>query len=318
MKLFDAKRYEDFPKPLRKHKYIFIFAMLILSIVSFAVFYVGINLQSILLAFRKFVRDNPADPGYYVWSMDNFRNIFSELAGSSQSSTQLLRAFKNTLLLFVFGNGITMPVSFLASYYFWKKAPGYKFFRVVLYIPSIMSSVVMAIIFKNLVDANGFISHLYMSVTGSAEALPSYLKQDSTAIWFVIIYICWVDLGGHYLLFTAALHRIPEEIVESANLDGVTPLREFFSICIPLIWPTLYIILLQKIAGILSADGPILVLTNGDNKTYTLGFWSYMQVIVNHSYEFPAAVGLLMTAVVAPIAILSKVLMSRVFKDVEY
>ena len=59
MKLFDAKRYEDFPKPLRKHKYIFIFAMLILSVISFAVFYVGINLQSILLAFRKFIRENP-------------------------------------------------------------------------------------------------------------------------------------------------------------------------------------------------------------------------------------------------------------------
>lgn len=316
MKWIDMRKYDDFPKSLRKNKYKFIFCMLILSVLSFCVFYIGTNVQSILLAFQKFVRENPMDPGHYEWSLDNFRNIFKELSGNSDSSTQLLKALKNTLLIFFVGNGVTLPVSFFTSYYFWKKMEGYKFFRVVFYLPSIISSVVMVIIYKNIISPNGLFSWINIYLTG--EAIQPFLAQDSTAMWFVIIYICWTDLAGHYLLFTAAMHRIPEEIIESAQLDGITPLKEFTSICVPLIWPTLYIIFLQKVAGILGADGPILLLTNGGYGTYTLGFWSYMQVIVGHSYEFPAAVGIMMTLVVAPIAILSKYLMSKVNKDVDY
>ncbi len=316
MALFNMEKYNDFPKPLRKNKYLFIILMLSLSIISFAVFYVGINLQSILLAFRKFMGYNADGTEKYVWSLDNFRQIFEELGGEGSSSTQLLTALKNTLLIFVCGNSVTIPMAFFASYYLWKKTIGYKAFRVVFYLPQIMSSVVMVIIYRNIIAPNGLFS--YFSVQWTGEALPPLLSQDSTAIWFVWIYTLWIGFAGSYLLLTAALHRIPMEIIESAQLDGITPLREYFQICIPLIWPTLHIIILQKIAGLLSADGPILLLTNGLYKTYTLGFWSYMQVVVGHSYEFPAAVGIMMTLVVAPIAIIARKLLSGVYKDVDY
>ncbi len=312
----DMRKYDDYPKSLRKNKYKFIFCFMILSILSFLIFYVGVNLQSILLAFQKFVRESPMDPGHYEWTLDNFRNIFKELSGNSVASTQLLEAFKNTLFLFVMGNIVTLPMGFFIAYYIWKKMTGSGFFRVVFYLPSIISTVVMVIIFKNIVKPNGLISWFFIQTTG--QAAPPFLAQNSTAIWFVWIYNTWDGFAGAYLLLTAALHRIPSEIVESAQLDGITPLREFINICIPLIWPTLYIILLQKVAGILSADGPILLLTNGAYKTYTLGFWSYMQVFDSHSYEYPAAVGICMTAVVAPIAITAKWLMGKVYKDVDY
>lgn len=316
MKLFNPERYNDFPKPLRKHKYPFIILMLSLSVVSFAIFYVGINFQSILMAFRRFEGYAADGSDIYSWTTENFRNIFKELSGTGNSSTQLLQAFKNTLLLYVCGNAVTLPSACFISYYLWKKLRGYKFFRVVFYFPSIISSVVMVIIYQNLIAPNGLFGHLSLSLTG--HTVPPWLSQNSTAIWFVFIYNTWVGFAGAYLLMTAALTRIPEDVIESAKLDGITPLKEYFKICIPLIWPTLYIIILQKIAGILSADGPILLLTNGNYGTYTLGFWSYMQVIVGHSYEFPAAVGIMMTVVVAPIAIVARKLLARVNSDVEY
>ena len=76
--------------------------------------------------------------------------------------------------------------------------------------------------------------------------------------------------------------------------------------------------ILEKIAGLLSGDGPILLLTGGDYDTITLGYWSYKQVILGNQYEYPAAVGVVMTLVVAPIAILSKNLLGRVYSDVEF
>ncbi len=316
MKLIDWSKYDDYPKPLRKNKYKFIILMLGLSIVSFAVFYLGINLQSIMMAFRSFEGYGADGSEIYVWTFDNFIKIFSELSGNNEASTKLLLAFQNSLLLFFFGNIITLPVGCLLSYFLWKMIPGYKFYRTVFYLPAVLSTVVMTIIFKNIFAPNGLISTIKIALGG--PPLDPLMQQDSTAIWMILLYNCWVGFGGQFLLQTAALHRIPAEIVESAQLDGATPFIEYVKICIPLSWPTIYIILIQKIAGILSADGPILLFTGGQYKTTTLGFWSYEQVILGHSFEYPAAVGLMMTLVVAPIAIFSRNMLSKVYADVEF
>lgn len=313
-----SERYNDFPKPLRKGKYPFIICMISLGIVMFAVFYVGINIQSILMAFRRFEGYGENGNEIYSWTLENFGKMFDALSGNAgdESQRQLALAFKNTLLLYVCGNAVTFPMGWFVSYYFWKKMKGHKFFRIVFYLPHIISAVVMTILYKNIIAPNGLIGAISIKLMG--ETVPPWLYQDSTAIWAVYIYNTWIGFGGEFLLLTSALTRIPEDIIESAKLDGITPFKEFFKICIPLIWPTLYIIILQKIAGILAADGPILLLTNGNNETYTLGFWSYMQVIVGHSYEFPSAVGLVMTLVVAPVAIAARKLLGRVYRDVEY
>ena len=318
MKL-DMHKYDDYPKSLRKNKYKFIILMLSLSLLSFGVFYVGINFQSIMLAFKVHVKENPMDVGHYEWSFDQFRNVWQSLTKPT-SSDKLLIALKNTLFLFFMGNAVTLPMACFISYYLWKKMYGSAFYRVLFYIPQILSSVVMVIIFQNFVDPSGVISTIVFRLTG--KPMKPYLQTYGTSIWMIWIYNTWIGFSGSYLLLTAALSRIPSEIIESAQLDGITPLKEFFKICVPLIWPTLEIILLQKVAGLLSADGPILLLTNGDYNTYTLGFWSYMQVYGQGSGEntmcFSAAVGLCMTAVVAPIALLTKYITGKVNNDVTY
>lgn len=315
MNWLNSEKYYDYPKPLRKHKYKFIFCMLILSIISFAVFYVGINAQSILMAFQKLV-DVDGGKKVYEWSFDNFKRFFKDITGDPSASSSLLLAFKNSMLLYVVGNLFGIPMGCIVSYYLWKKIPCHKFFRTVFYLPSILSSVVVVIIYRNIVAPNGLISSIMIKVSGNV--LPPLLSQPDTAIWMIVIYNIWTGFAGAYIILTAALWRIPEEITESVRLDGCTAFKEYIYICIPLCWPTLYILILEKIAGLLSGDGPILLLTGGDYDTITLGYWSYKQVILGNQYEYPAAVGVVMTLVVAPIAILSKNLLGRVYSDVEF
>ena len=84
-----------------------------------------------------------------------------------------------------------------------------------------------------------------------------------------------------------------------------------------MIFPTVQILILQKVTGLLSADGPILLLTGGGADTYTIGFWFYSQVILSHSYEYPSAIGLAMTAVVAPLALLIRWWTNKIQKGFE-
>ena len=218
MKFFDMSKYNDYPKPLRKGKYPFIICMLSLSIISFAVFYLGINIQSILLAFKKFTGYAADGSEIYVWSWDNFRNIFLELSGGGTSSTQLLQAFKNSLFLFFAGNGVTIPTGCFISYYLWKKMRGYSFFRVIFYLPVILSSVVMVIMFRSFIDPNGFLGAISVAIKG--EPVPPWLSQYGSAMWCVFAYNTWVGFGGMYLLLTAALHRVLQDLRAARLADA--------------------------------------------------------------------------------------------------
>ncbi|MCI8435821.1 MAG: sugar ABC transporter permease [Clostridia bacterium] len=309
-------RYDDFPKPLRRHKYLFIVLMLSLSIISWAVFYVYVNFSSFAMAFQKFVGYGENNEEIYVWSLDNFRRFWQEMTYKGYAVKQFKAALKNTLFLFVAGNIVVMPMAFLVSYVLYKKIHGEKVFKVLLYLPSILSTVVMVTIFKNIVEVHGLISSISQKLTGKAVTV--LLHDDHWAKWTVWAYNTWVGFCGGYILLTAAMSRIPEEIVESAKLDGIGAWTEFWKIIIPMIWPTVHILLLQKITGFLAADGPILLLTGGGADTYTIGYWYYDQVIVSHSFEYPSAVGLILTAFLAPIAIIARKLLDKVYADVEF
>ncbi|MFR6640929.1 MAG: hypothetical protein ACLUSP_06080 [Christensenellales bacterium] len=224
MKFFDMSKYNDYPKPLRKGKYPFIICMLSLSIISFAVFYLGVNIQSILLAFKKFTGYATDGSEIYVWSWDNFRNIFLELSGGGTSSTQLLQAFKNSLFLFFAGNGVTIPTGCFISYYLWKKMRGYSFFRVIFYLPVILSSVVMVIMFRSFIAPNGFWAR---SISQSRRTRPAVAQSgrfgDVVRVRVQHVGRIRRNVSSSY----AALHRIPADVIESAQLDGITPAKEF-------------------------------------------------------------------------------------------
>ena len=91
MKFFNADKYYDFPKPLQKNKYPFIICMIGISVISFFLFFVNTNIQSILLAFKKFIGYAEDGTDIYEWSIYNFKLLFRELSDSeSAAGTSLL------------------------------------------------------------------------------------------------------------------------------------------------------------------------------------------------------------------------------------
>lgn len=309
-------QYNDYPKPLRKGKYTFVLVMLIPSIISWLIFYVAVNFESILLAFEQFVGYGPdGKTEIYTWGFGNFKKLFQELTSSAYTSGQFKGALRNTLFLFVAGNLVVFPMQFVISYYLYKRYAGTKSFMWILYLPDILSTVVMVTIFKNVVSANGLINALSQALGGKPVA--TLLTAEETAKWMVFLYNTWVGFAGSFILLTAEMRRIPVELTEAAVLDGINKWQEFFHIILPMIFPTVQILILQKVTGLLSADGPILLLTGGGADTYTIGFWFYSQVILSHSYEYPSAIGLVMTAVVAPLALLIRWWTNKIQKGFE-
>ena len=98
-------KYDDEPKPLRKGKYFFIFIMLLLSVISWAVFYVYVNFSSIVMAFQEFMGYDENFKPVYQFGFGNFAKFIEEMSDTSTGYAQGFRdSLKNTLFFFFFGN----------------------------------------------------------------------------------------------------------------------------------------------------------------------------------------------------------------------
>lgn len=303
---FNYREANRMPKSLARSGVIFCYLMLALSIVHFAIFWFGVNIQSFFIAFT--VRDGT---GIERFSLSNFELFFNEIVNP-------LSAVRNTVLNTVWYFLIDMLkriLGFFTAYFFFKKVWGYKTFRVIFFLPSIISDVIEVTVFKNFISTYGPLYQFVLSVFG--VEMPVLLGNATTATPTILFYVVWSGFGSTMLIFVGVMNRIPEEILEAAKIDGSTWSTEFIKIVIPLTWETLYTMLVLGLSGIFMASGPIMVFTGGAFNTYTLSYWLFSQV-QNGTYNYPAAISLIFSTLTIPIVFISRWILSKFSPDVQY
>lgn len=118
---------------------------------------------------------------------------------------------------------------------------GSRFFRVVLFLPNIISNLVMVYLFRYFVNnAMSTVFHLELGL----------LDNPDTNFAMILFFNLWLGFAGQTLMFTSAMSSINESIVESAQIDGVGPVGELFYITIPMIYHTLTTFIIIGIAEI--------------------------------------------------------------------
>ena len=306
MKIVKNKKVFGFSKKVKDRA--FICAMLALPVIGFLVFYLYVNFDSLLLSFQ-------VQEGNEIhWGIDNFVTLISDFSSSS-TSKDLINALSNTLKYFFSGLLITVPASLAFCFFLYKKIKGYKIFRVLFYLPSIISASVLVALFRYFIAVNGPVAELIENF--SLGKLPPLLTMKTKATDTIIFYTVFFGVGGNLILFSGAMSHIEESIVEAAKIDGAGMWTEMIKIVIPLIWPTLSTVLLFQFVGLFNSSGPILLFTpQAENfDTYTISYWIYRQVEYNKSLYYPSAVGLFFTCIGVPIALFMKWLLTRFFDN---
>ena len=297
-KIFDVKN-DTMPKALAKGKNFFVFCMVIIGLLHFAVFYIGVNYKAVLLGFQKEVN------GQTVFTLDWFKAFFNEF---SYADSILATCFKNTLKYFVLQSFVLFLTGYVISYFLYKKIFGHKIFRVVFYLFGIISGIVVVALFKAVIAVEGPIYTIVKDITG--VELPFLLKEDATATNTIILYCIWTGLAKNFILLTGAMNRIPEEVIEAAKLEGCGWFHEMTRIVTPLIWDTVGTLFILSFISIFQASGPILLFQTPES-TYTFSYWIYLQVTAG-SNNYPAAIGLFMTLITLPLVFLVRHLLSKI------
>ena len=313
-KIFDrlAERYHDYPKAIQKGKYPFIILGTLIPIIHFFVFYVGTNFTSILLAFQK-TKYVQGVGEVTTWTLDNFKEVFEYIL---DGGSDMFIAIRNTLQLFTIDILMMIPI-FIFAYTFSKNMRGAKFFRVVMYLPIIISMVAFSTMITSILQENvGALAVIFKDWFGIE--LPALLTSYENAWPTILVYCMWAGVYSNLLIIEGAIRRVPGEVIEAAKIDGAGAFGILTKIILPMTWGTISTLLILKVSGLFTIDGPILLMTGGAYDTQTLNFWFYKMVAVDGSYNVPAAGGIIFTLLGLPLVFGFRKLVDKFSHDLEY
>lgn len=160
--------------------------------------------------------------------LSNFKALLND--------TLFIRSMQNTILLVVVVTMVTFAFALIfASILTHENVKGKNLFRVIFYIPNILSVVVISGIFSAIYKPeNGMLNSIISMFAGKTVTV---LWKDAPLVMVsIIIAMIWQAIGYYMVMYMASMASVPESLYESASLDGADRMRQFFQITIPLIW----------------------------------------------------------------------------------
>ncbi len=160
--------------------------------------------------------------------LQNFKVLFSD--------PKFITSMQNTILLIVVVTVVTFAFALVfASILTREKIKGQNFFRIIFYIPNILSIVVIAGIFSAIYKPeNGMLNSILSMLSGKTVMI--LWKDQPLVVLSVIIAMVWQAIGYYMVMYMASMSAVPMSLYESSGLDGAGRLTQFFQITIPLIW----------------------------------------------------------------------------------
>jgi len=268
----------------------FIAAMLAWPLLHYGVFGLYLQVQTLLYSFQFW---NPLT-GKQTWvGFDNYISAFKGIANDVVWSS----AIKNSLL-FIPVNLITLVVSLVVALILYRKIRFARFYRIVYFFPSIISIVVITMVFSfSLNPTQGIVNGL-LGMVGLEDWQRAWLGDTKTALASVFAFYVWVTIGWNNVIVTGALQRIPTDYFEVGKLDGISFWKELFSIVIPSVWPTISTLIIIGTSGAFTLFLQPLLLTNGGpfSSSTTVALEMYRLVVEKNSYGSAAAYGMIFAA----------------------
>ena len=201
----------------------FIFLCVAPAVILFAIFMGVPTFNVFRLSLFKRSTFNPQET--FV-GLQNFKMLMRDAT--------FIRSMQNMLLLIVLVTVFTMGTALIfAGILTREKLKGQDFFRIVFYIPNILSVVVISGIFSAIYDVDKGLLNSILNLFGREGVL---WKGEQHVITSLVIAMVWQAIGYYMVMYMSSMAAVPESLYESAGLDGASRVAQFFQITIPLIW----------------------------------------------------------------------------------
>lgn len=262
----------------------FVLACLTPAMVLFVVFMVVPTVNVFRMSLFRWGRFSPDQE--FV-GLNNFRILAADM--------NFVRSFQNTVLLLVIVTIVTMSFALLLAGLMTRvDIRGRNLYRFVLYIPNVLSVVVIAAMFSAIYDQErGLINGTLQAL--SLDSLQQvWLGDRRVVIYSIAIAMVWQSVGYYMVMYMAGMSSIPESLYEASSLDGATGIRQFFHVTLPLVWTNVRTTLTFFIMSSVNLSFVLVTAMTGggpDGASDVLLSYMYRQAYTEGTYGYGMAIG---------------------------
>ncbi len=178
-----------------------------------------------------------------------------------------------------------------------------QFFRTVYFIPVVMSFVVVAMFWKNMLNTNFGVVNTFLSQLGLGRV--GFLTDSKVAIWSVVLVSIWKSWGWYMVIFLSAINEVPRELYESSSLDGADSWQQFRFITLPCIRRAILFVIIISTMNTIKLFTPIKVLTDGgpNNATRVIVHYIWGTAFRSGDFGYASAMAVVLFAVILVISV---------------
>jgi multiple sugar transport system permease protein len=239
-------------------------------VVGFLAFTAGAMAFSVWMSFQKW---NILTPPRYV-GLANFRKAFLE-------DPLFWKCLFNTAYYAFVSVPLRMVLAFALAILLNQSVRGLAFFRTIFYLPSVVTGVATAMLWMLLLNPDVGGINFVLRRMGVANP-PGWLTDETWAMPGLILMSLW-NVGTMMLIFLAGLQGVPQELMDSALVDGAGPWRRFWHVTFPLMTPVIFFNLVISIIGSFQVFMQSFIMTNGGPNNATL---TYVLYLYRNAFEF--------------------------------
>lgn len=213
----------------------------------------------------------------------------------------------NNILLALFSIIIQLPIALVLAVILDEASKGSRILKILYFIPLLMSSVALGVLFKNIYDPNFGPINAILSSLGLYGWAQDWLGDPNYALGSVIAVVLWQNIPFYMVLFLAGLASFPREILEAARLDGASQTTVFWRLKLPHLQGTFRTAVLLAVIGSMRYFDLIYVMTGGgpENASQVMASYMYKEVFASFRLGYGTTVASAMFIVITVIAAIS-------------
>lgn len=247
------------------------------------VFYLWPLLRTVLLSFS----EGTAFTGYTLTGPQNWQRLF-------ENGDDVWRALANTLVyaaIVLLGVPLAMVIAALLHQ---RGLRGRSFYRTLYFVPVVTMPVAVAMVWRYIYNGDfGLLNEVLDAVGGPTRA---WVADPDTALYAVAVVGIWMALGTNLIILAAGLESVPQTLEEAAMLDGAGPIRRFFSVTVPLLTPSIFLVSVLSVIGSLQMFDLLFIMLGRTNPALadskTIVYLFYEEAFVRNDRPLGAVIAL--------------------------
>ena len=252
-------------------------------------------MESIRLSFFRW--DGLTAPDFRA--LANFHYLFTE-------DSVFWLSIRNTLLYSLLSVGGIVGIGFLLAVAIERRVPGWSLYKVIWFLPVILSQTVVSILWSKFYDPTGGLINAVLALVGVPNPTIEWLGDPDVVMYASSFVSVWQYAGYAMILLLAAMENIPVDVHDAATMDGVGPVRRIVSIIVPMIRPVFSVVVMLILINSLKTFDTIFVLTSGGpgDASTVLSIHLYKNAFQFFSFGYASAIATVMFVVLFAVGVI--------------